>query len=140
MAIAVAPDGQPWIVNKQGTIFRRTRGQTSYVDGAWELVPGQASRLAVGGDGSVWAIGTNQSNLGGNYIYHYNPNVAGGWELVDGGATGISVDANGVPWLVNKLGAVFKRALGANGYVDGSWVPVAPNGTATNIGEGGPLF
>ena len=45
---AVGPDGQPWIVNKQGTIFRRTKTNTGYVDGTWQVVPGQAGDIAIG--------------------------------------------------------------------------------------------
>ena len=48
IAIAVGPDGQPWIVNKQGTIFRRTKTNTGYVDGTWQVVPGQAGDIAIG--------------------------------------------------------------------------------------------
>jgi hypothetical protein len=49
--VDVGPNGQPWIVNKQGVIFNRTRGQTGYVDGTWQVVPGSATDIAVGADG-----------------------------------------------------------------------------------------
>ena len=55
------------------------------MDGKWETVPGKVTDLAVGGDGSVWAVGVLQANGGGNIIYHYNPQVAPGWDQVDGG-------------------------------------------------------
>ena len=76
--IAVAPDGQPWVINKQGTIFRMTRGATSYVDGNWQVVPGTASDIGIGADGSVWTIGAagDVANIGGSSIYHYNPGPA----------------------------------------------------------------
>ena len=139
VAVAVGPDGQPWIVNAQGNIYRRSQGAASYVDGSWQLVPGQATAIAAGGDGSVWVIGTQTANVGGNMIYHYNPNVSASWDQVDGGAVGIAVDADGDPWLVNKQGAVFRRSQGTSSYVDGTWTTVSPNGTATDIGVGGPV-
>src|SRR5690348_8524185 len=91
--IAVAADGQPWIGNKQGTVFNRTRGGPnvfvkdfngatllmgpcgSYVDGQWQVTPGSATDIAAGADGSIWAIGTLQYNVGGNAIHRYNPAV-----------------------------------------------------------------
>src|SRR5581483_4762395 len=81
--IAVGPNGQPWILNKQGVIFNRTRGKTGYVDGTWQVVPGSATDISVGADGSVWAIGTASANIGGNTILHYNPpngNTAASWD------------------------------------------------------------
>jgi hypothetical protein len=139
VGVAVGPNGQPWIFNQQGTIFRRTKGASGYADGAWQVLPGRVTDLAVGGDGSVWAIGVLQSNIGGNYIYHYNPQASSGWDQIDGGAVAIAVDAYGVPWVLNKQGAVLRRAPGKTGYLDGTWNLVAPNSTATNIGVGGPL-
>jgi hypothetical protein len=137
--VAVGPAGQPWIVDKSGAIFRRTPGQTSYVDGAWEVVPGQATAIGIGADGAVWAIGVLQGPVGGNLIYHNSPSRASGWDQEDGAATGISVAADGQPWLVNKDGAIFARSKGWTGYVDGTWTVVAQNGAATVIAAGGAL-
>jgi hypothetical protein len=55
VAIAVGPDGQPWLVNKQGAVFPRTKGATSYVDGHWTAVApsgtagGTSTSIGVGG-------------------------------------------------------------------------------------------
>jgi hypothetical protein len=56
VSIGVGPDGQPWIVNQQGSIFRRTKGATGYVDGGWQVVPGVAGQVSLGADGSVWIV------------------------------------------------------------------------------------
>jgi len=49
--VAVGPDGQPWVVSKLGAVFSRSKGASSYVDGAWQLVAnnGTAGSLGVGG-------------------------------------------------------------------------------------------
>ena len=48
--IAVGPDGQPWVINMQGSIYNRAKGPDGkYVDGTWQAVPGQASAIAAGG-------------------------------------------------------------------------------------------
>ena len=107
------------------------------MDGKWDVVPGKVTNLAVGGDGSVWAIGVLQSNSGGTIIYHYNPNTPSSWDQVDGGAIAIAVGPDGQPWIVNKQGAIFRRGVGKTGYVDETWIMIAANGTASNIGRVG---
>jgi hypothetical protein len=164
VAIAVGPDGQPWIVNKQGTIFNRTKGGAtgqvwdfaghpliaapsgSYVDGQWQVVPGSASDIAAGVDGSIWIVGgpNDIANIGGSRIYHYNPipanQATNGWEVIDGGAIAIGLGPDGQPWVVNKQGAVFSRSRGHTSYMDGVWHQVSSNGSATSIAAGGPVF
>lgn len=49
VAIDVAPDGTPWIVNQGMDIFRHVNGQ-------WQQISGKALDVAVGADGAVWVI------------------------------------------------------------------------------------
>lgn len=100
--IAVAPDGRPWVVNKSNLIFRY-RDSTSY----WETMPGTATDIAVGADGSVFALGTQEVSPSGGYaIMKWN---GYGWDILAGCAgVRIAVDANGTPWVVNKSNLVFR--------------------------------
>ena len=49
----VGADGQPWVVNKQGAVFARVKGHTSYVDGTWKTIGqnGTATTIGVGEGG-----------------------------------------------------------------------------------------
>ncbi|NEZ54196.1 tectonin domain-containing protein [Adonisia turfae] len=89
--IAVDPSGSPWIVNNEGYIYRR-------VNDAWQLLPGRAKDIDIGGDGSVWIVGTNEVT-GGYGIYQWN---GSNWDVKDGGAVRIAVDEDGNPWVVNN--------------------------------------
>lgn len=95
--IDVDPEGNAWIVNSYGEIFRR-------VDTTWKKMPGFATDIGIGADGSVWITGTNK--LGEGYgIYSWNGNT---WDSVDGSATAISVGRR-KPWVVNSKGYIFQR-------------------------------
>jgi hypothetical protein len=132
---AVGPNGQPWVVNKQGAIFRRTLGHTGFADGVWETMFGQASQIAIGGDGSVWATGIHSVGSAGMGILHFNLSAIGNWEQVDGGAVAVAVGPDGQPWVVNAQDQIFRRTRGKTSYVDGTWQAVP--GLATAIAAGG---
>lgn len=104
--IAVAPDGKPWVVNKSNLIFRY-RDSTTY----WETMPGTATDIAIGANGAVYALGTNEVSPSGGYnIMRWTGN---NWETLPGCAgVRIAVDANGTPWVVNKSHLVFKYRSG----------------------------
>ena len=97
--ISVASDGSPWVVNNAGKIFRSTDGK-----GGWDQLPGAATDIGVGSDGSVWIIGTNPVP-GGFGIFHWNGSA---WNSVDGGAVCITVAPDGEPWVVNNGGTIFQ--------------------------------
>jgi uncharacterized protein YkwD len=59
--VALGPGGQPWAINANGAIYRRSKGPTSYVDGLWQQLPGSAQSLGIGGDGTAWMVGVNTS-------------------------------------------------------------------------------
>lgn len=44
--IAVDATGTPWVLNTQNQIYR-------YNGNGWTLVPGKATDIAIGGDGSI---------------------------------------------------------------------------------------
>ncbi len=93
-------------------------------------IPGFATSISEGANGSVWAIGTNPV-AGGYGIFQ---RTATGWAERAGGAVAIAVGPTGLPWVVNsghkifqltsagwKLepGAAVAISIGANGSV---WV------------------
>lgn len=96
--IAASPDGGAWIVNDKNQILRYSKGK-------WETIPGKATDIAVGGDGSVWIIGTNKVT-GGWCISKWNE-AKKIWQTVSGGAVRISVTLDGVAWIVNNKGRAY---------------------------------
>jgi hypothetical protein len=56
LRIAVGPDGIPWLVNRDGNIYR---GEPDGSD--WHSIDGCAHDIAVGGDGSVWVVGCSHT-------------------------------------------------------------------------------
>lgn len=95
----------------------------------WQRLPGSASDIGVGADGSVWAIGTDERS-GGFGIYHW---VGSGWQRVDGGALRIDVDPNGVPWIVNNSHSIYRREGDA-------WIRVVGNARDIGIGADGSVW
>lgn len=96
--IAVAPGGVPWLVNNAGQIFRH--------DGMrWVLLPGAASDIGVGADGTVWIIGRDPV-YGGFGIYRWSGTQ---WQRIDGGATNVAVGPDGLPWVTNDLLSIYRR-------------------------------
>lgn len=71
---------------------------------AWQRLPGSASAISVGADGSVWALGVEHVT-GGYDIYHWDAR-AWTWRAVPGGATRLAVDPGGNPWIVNNAGNI----------------------------------
>src|SRR6478672_8915538 len=98
--IDVDQRGNPWIVNSKGEIFRRANDR-------WEHLPGFAKDIGVGGDGSVWIIGTNPSGTAHDFGIHKW--TGSNWQSIEGGGVQISVDSAGLPWIVNSMGNIFKR-------------------------------
>jgi hypothetical protein len=91
---------------------------------AWNLLPGGATDIGVGPEGSVWVIG-NVPEPGGYGIYYWN---GSSWVKVEGGAVRISVGPGGQPWVVNNNGDVYKR-------FNNAWTTV-PGVRARDIGVG----
>lgn len=115
--IAVAPNGNPWITNSGGQIYKGNGNK------GWQGVPGCARDIAVGDNDAVWILGCKQT---GN-DFEILSWQGSGWNRVEGAATRIAVEPNGTPWIVNSRGQIYKR--GGN-----SWQQVA--GCAKDIGVG----
>lgn len=98
--VAVSPQGVPWVVNKSNLIFR-------YNGTTWDQMPGAATDIGIGADGSVFAISTQFATItGGNTIMKWN---GAGWDTMpDCAGIHIAVDPHGVPWVVNKSNIVFQ--------------------------------
>jgi len=94
----VAPDGTPWHWNRWGEIYKR-EGDT------WRQMPGLATHLAIGAEGSMWHIGTDRRGETGYGIYRWND---GAWEQVEGAGIGIAVGRDGVPWCWTAHGDIYK--------------------------------
>jgi kumamolisin len=97
---------------------------------AWSQVPGAASRLAVGPDGSLWALST--APAGSNkYLYHY---VNGTWSNVPGLAASIAVAPNGTLYAVNSSsGGVFA-------YNGSSWSALGGGADWVTTGADGSVY
>jgi Tectonin domain/Fibronectin type III domain len=96
---------------------------------SFAAVPGSATDIAMGADGSAWTIGTNPM-ADGYGIYQWSGTT--GWVEVPGAAVSIAVGPDGSPWVVNAAhqifhltgttwtqypGAATDIAVGANGSV-----------------------
>ncbi len=107
-----------------------------------EQLPGTATDISVGADGSVWAIGTTPAP-GGFDILHWN---ASSWTwkqdagVASRGAVRIAVGPDGDPWIVNSSGEIF--------HWTGSWqqypgaardIAVASDGTPWVVGKSSVL-
>ncbi|MES2623656.1 MAG: tectonin domain-containing protein [Pseudomonadota bacterium] len=99
--VDVDPSGNPWIINADNEIWHLYRGR-------WEYVPGQASDIGIGADGSVWAVGIDD-RTGGSSIYQLGNY---GWTRVSGTAVKIDVDPNGSPWVINEDEQIYRRENG----------------------------
>ena len=98
---------------------------------AWQQLPGLATDIGVGGDGTAWIIGTNA--LGSDFgIKRFDVNSQN-WVASDGGGVRIAVGPTGVPWIVNSAGEVYRRT--SNSATSGSWQLLAGS-TAKDIGVG----
>lgn len=113
--IAVGPGAQPWVIQTNGNIYRKNGA-------SWELLPGEATDIDVGADGSAWIVGTGLSAWGGgNQILVWNEQAqifSDGeehaparrqWVSVSGGATAIAVGPDGRPWIANNASNVYRR-------------------------------
>ena len=118
--IACDGNGQLWVVNGYGGIYRR-------VNNNWQGRSGKARDIGANGDGSVYVIGTNEVD-GGFGIFKFDG--ANGWTEIGGGALRISVDPTGTPWVVNNVGDIYRRNPSET-----AWIQV--KGGASDIAAGG---
>jgi hypothetical protein len=105
--VAASPDGSVWGLGAGS-------GDTliyHYVSGSWTYVQGAASRLAVGPDGTPWAV-----TAAGNIYYYQN----GTWNGIAGGASDISVGADSSVYVVSNQGGG-QYGYGIWHFAGGTW-------------------
>jgi hypothetical protein len=121
LRIAVDPSGNAWVVNNLNQIWRWTGS-------AWSQLPGTATDIGVGANGSVWIIGTTPDGYGNYSIGVWN---GSSWTVIDGAALRISVDPSGLPWVVSSDNRIWRRV----GGTWGTWQQMPS--LATDIGIAG---
>ena len=96
--IAADTNGQTWIVNSAGQIFRRS-GE------GWELLPGLASEIAIGAEADVCCLSQGLLSDGGHSIHRWNGTD---WDHIPGSATRIAVGPAGTVYVVNAQHDIFR--------------------------------
>lgn len=146
-AIAVAPNGRPWVVGSSGTVWRKGSLHASSssdwvaqrtLDGGGTMC---ATDIAIGnlfGEGLVWAIGCD-TRSGGHSIYQYRNSTSSWRKTNNGSAVRIAVSDLGVPWVAANDGSVWWRStesgLTPSVEVDrGTWQATPTNALANDIG------
>jgi len=99
--IAVDGSGMPWVVNKLGSIFR-------YNGSSWTQLPGAATDIGIGAEGSVYIVGTTLvSPTGGYRISKWS---GSGWtDTASGAGINIAVDWMGHPWTTNASNLIYRN-------------------------------
>jgi hypothetical protein len=93
------------------------------------MLPGAASDVGAGADGSLWVIGTTPVPGGGFTIHKWNGTT---WDQSNGGAVRIAVSPAGIPWVINSSGNIYVRTTSS--ATTGTWNQVF--GQAKDIGIG----
>jgi hypothetical protein len=94
--IAIDSLGQPWVVNSMGDIYRRSGN-------SWAQLPGKATDIVAGADGSVFILGVKK--VGEGYDLHkWNSSE---WTAIEGSAAAMTVDKTGVIWVTHEGGDIY---------------------------------
>ena len=97
-------------------------------------MPGTATDIGIGADGSIFIIGTEIATVTGGYIIE-KWNGSGWIKMVDCAGIHIAVDPTGTPWVVNKSNIVFQYG---GSYL---WNPIfGIDGNDIGIGADGSVF
>ena len=108
-------------VKNRGVGMLRTRFAPVNIDSTggwrWEGIPGKATDIAVGGNGSVWAIGAIGSDGNGG-VHLWNP-ATSSWDKPVGAGVRIAADGAGVVWVVNAAGYSYRKPPGAKDWERG---------------------
>jgi hypothetical protein len=133
VAVALDPQGVPWVIDSKGDITRREKEN-------WVKVPGKARDLAFASDGTPWAINTNRAT-GGFGVSRWDGKA---WQEVKGaGGMRIAVDSKGAVWVTNSRNEVYRREKDVWEKVTGTGQAVGAGGDAsvwvvgTNRTQGG---
>jgi streptogramin lyase len=136
LRIAVDPDGNPWVVNDAGTIYRRNGSR-------WEeIAPLPASRrrakggaidVGIGADGTAWALAR------GGSPYRWTGST---WTAIDGPveSVALAVGPKGEAWVVDRAGDIQRFEPDTQAWTrlpaQAQDVAVAADGTAFIVGAG----
>lgn len=107
--IAVSPEGTPWVINEQGSIFRWNGSEFQSLS-----TDGCATSIGVGRNNAAWVIGCSRLSESGNGIYQlsghpYSPGAT--WQQIPGAAKAIAVSSEGSPWVINEQGGIFSYSV-----------------------------
>ena len=131
--ITVDAQGRLWLVNRNGGIYRY-RSATSQDS---DQIPGFATDIGAGADGSVFIIGNTLCDTNGCAPERFNGN---GFTPFAGRGVRISAGPNGLPTLVNKNMGIYRYDnQQSSTQLPGaaSEVSVAPDGTIYVVGTTG---
>jgi hypothetical protein len=119
--VSVDPNGRPWVISATNQIYRDVSTGLGVIPSTWKLMPGAATAIGIGADGTVWVIGSN----GAPFRWDETNSK---WVMGTGAGKEIAVDASGNPWVVNAAGQTWQ-------FTNGAWKQLAnlPAGTATGI-------
>ena len=112
LVIAVCADNRSWpyVVTRSQEIFRK---QGARLEDKWQKVPGFATNLGAGLDGSLWTVGKS-----GKRVFKLAPDGTGTKHSFDEQGTdpivAVAADALGNPVVVTRAKKIFKE-VGAGG-------------------------
>jgi hypothetical protein len=95
----------------------------------FSLYPGLATDVAVGANGSVWAVSANPVS-GGYRLWRWTGTA---WAPVRGGGIRIAVDPSGNPWMVNSLHHIYR-------WAGTGWTRMPGAATDLGIGANGSVW
>jgi len=113
--VAVDSTGRAWVAKADGSLFRRTAGNT------WQPISGCTNDIGTGANGDVWRIGCD-AHTGGFGIYLWdeqsflqaptgelNANAVATWRQIDGFGTHISGSPDGWAWVTQSNATIWRR-------------------------------
>lgn len=105
--------------------------QVARLGSSWEVIPGAATDIGVGLEGSLWVLGTG--TVSGGYRLHLWKGQSS-WAGYEGGAVRISVAPEGLPWVINEAHQIFQMDK------SGSWTLLPGRATDIGVGAGGSVW
>jgi len=96
---------------------------------AWQRMPGEATDIGIGAEGSVWVVGSDERD-GGFGIYQW---TGSNWIRAAGAAVRIDIDPSGNPWIVNDRHELYR-------YRDGIWQHLPGEARDVGIGANGAVW
>jgi hypothetical protein len=120
--LAVDSQGDPWAVTSDNHIIH-------YADGQWSSMPGRATDIATGADGSVWITGVRMGR-DGYPVFRWDGRD---WRRIGAEAVHLAVDPAGRPWVIDARGSILR--------FDGrDWQALPGAGTEISIGADGTVW